>query len=167
MRLQLALNVPDLTAAIDFYERLFATRVAKTKPGYANFEVAQPPLKLVLFENPEGSDRLNHLGVEVFDDEIIAQTAAAQQAAGLQVTVTEKEGCCFAEQNKAVSYAPDGTMWEWYRKLADLDGFAADDTPAGSATPAGTEQTSSAQATSAQATSAQAAPGQATISRCC
>jgi catechol 2,3-dioxygenase-like lactoylglutathione lyase family enzyme len=88
MRLQLALNVTDLEGAIDYYRRLFGVDVAKRKPGYANFEVEQPPLKLVLFET---------------------------------------EGCCFATQNKAVTYAPDGTMWEWYRKLEDLEQFASNE----------------------------------------
>ena len=123
MRLQLALNVKDLEASIEYYQKLFGVEVAKRKPGYANFEVAEPALKLVLFEG-DGDDRLNHLGVEVFDDEIIKNTAQRQQAVGLDVNLTEKEGCCFASQNKAVSYAPDGTMWEWYRKLDDLEGFA-------------------------------------------
>ena len=68
MRLQLALNVEDLQASIDYYEKLFGVSVAKVKPGYANFEVNEPPLKLVLFEGSEVGDRLNHLGVEVFDD---------------------------------------------------------------------------------------------------
>ena len=125
MRVQLAINVPDLAAAIDYYSRLFGVEVAKIKPGYANFEVAEPPLKLVLFES-DGADRLNHLGVEVFDDDTVMNTAQAQQARGVQVQVTEQEGCCFATQNKAVSYAPDGTMWEWYRKLDDLETFAGD-----------------------------------------
>ena len=75
MRLQLALNVTDLEAAIDYYQRLFGVAVAKRKPGYANFEVAQPALKLVLFETTDGSDRLNHLGVETFADDGVLQTA--------------------------------------------------------------------------------------------
>ena len=126
MRLQLAINVPDLDAAIDYYQRLFGAEVAKRKPGYANFEVTEPPLKLVLFES-DGEDRLNHLGVEVFDHQTVLDTASAQQARGLEVEVTEQEGCCFASQNKAVSYAPDGTMWEWYQKLDDLETFAGEE----------------------------------------
>ncbi|MEM9621057.1 MAG: ArsI/CadI family heavy metal resistance metalloenzyme [Pseudomonadota bacterium] len=134
MRLQLALNVPDLTAAVDFYSRLFGVQVAKTKPGYANFEISQPPLKLVLFETDAPQDRLNHLGVEVFDDAEVEAAATNQRNAGLAVEMSDKEGCCFAVQNKAVTYAPDGTMWEWYRKLEDLEGFA--DSAAAPATPA-------------------------------
>ena len=127
MRLQLALNVADLSASIEYYEKLFGVAVAKVKPGYANFEVAEPPLKLVLFESANGGDRLNHVGVEVFDDAIVDATAARQAQAGLQVDLQENEGCCFARQNKAVTYAPDGTMWEWYRKVDDLDDFGADE----------------------------------------
>ena len=122
MRLQLALNVPDIEAAIDYYQKLFGVEVAKRKPGYANFEVENPGLKLVLFES-EGPDRLNHVGDEVFDDQIVRDAAAAQADRGVEVELSEEEGCCFATQNKAVSYAPDGTMWEWYRKIDDLDTF--------------------------------------------
>ena len=124
MRIQLALNVPDLEAAIDYYQRLFGVQAAKLKPGYANFEVTEPALKLVLFESPDNPDRLNHLGVETFADADVLAAADRQRANGLEVELQEEEGCCFAKQNKAVSYAPDGTMWEWYRKLEDLEGFA-------------------------------------------
>jgi len=127
MRLQLALNVTDLEGAIDYYRRLFGVDVAKRKPGYANFEVEQPPLKLVLFETEDATDRLNHLGVETFDDAEVTGAAERQQAAGLAVDVQINEGCCFATQNKAVTYAPDGTMWEWYRKLDDLEQFASNE----------------------------------------
>ena len=126
MRLQLALNVTDLEASIDYYQRLFGVEVAKRKPGYANFEVAEPPLKLVLFESEDATDRLNHLGVETFNDADVVAAAERQSAAGLEVDLQLKENCCFAQQNKAVSHAPDGTMWEWYHKLEDLEEFACD-----------------------------------------
>ena len=132
MRLQRALNVTDLEAAIDYYSRLFGADVAKRKPGYANFEIAEPALKLVLFESAEGGDRLNHLGVEVFDDQAVMAAGRQQEVAGLEVEWQEEEGCCFAKQNKAVTYAPDGTMWEWYHKLEDLENFA-DNTPVSAA----------------------------------
>ena len=127
MRLQLALNVTDLEEAIDYYQKLFGVDVAKRKLGYANFEVDQPALKLVLFETEDATDRLNHLGVETFADSDVLQAAQRQSEAGLDVDLQEGEGCCFAKQNKAVTYAPDGTMWEWYRKLDDLDNFAANE----------------------------------------
>lgn len=130
MRLQLALNVTDLEAAIDYYQRLFGVTVAKRKPGYANFEVAEPALKLVLFETEDGSDRLNHLGVETFADADVRAAAERQQAAGLDVDVQTAEACCFATQHKAVSYAPDGTMWEWYKKHDDLEHFDSNEAPA-------------------------------------
>ena len=129
MRLQLALNVPDLEAAIDYYQRLFGVAVAKRKPGYANFEVTEPALKLVLFES-DGVDRLNHLGVEVFDQQTVLDAAQTQLERGVEVALSEAEGCCFATQNKAVSYAPDGTMWEWYQKLDDLETFDGTQVPA-------------------------------------
>lgn len=134
MRLQLALNVTDLEQAIDYYQKLFGVEVAKRKPGYANFEVDQPALKLVLFETTDATDRLNHLGVETFADADVLQAAQRQSEAGLNVDLQQAEGCCFAKQNKAVTYAPDGTMWEWYRKLEDLDNFAANEPVAEKAT---------------------------------
>ncbi len=126
MRLQLALNVNDLARAIDYYQRLFGVSVAKQKPGYANFEISEPPLKLVLFESSDTKDRLNHLGVEVFDSATVRNAAVRQREAGLEVTETVDEGCCFARQDKTVTYAPDGTMWEWYVKKEDLENFAGD-----------------------------------------
>ena len=119
MRVQLALNVNDLEAAIDFYSKAFDVEVAKRRPGYANFSIGSPPLKLVLFENPGAVDRLNHLGVEVFDDEDV-QTAAARFAeSGIEHRVEEEEVCCYAPQNKVITHDPDGTMFEWYRVLGD------------------------------------------------
>jgi catechol 2,3-dioxygenase-like lactoylglutathione lyase family enzyme len=119
MRVQLALNVNDLEAAIDFYSKAFDVEVAKRRPGYANFSIDSPPLKLVLFENPGAVDRLNHLGVEVFDDEDV-QTAAARFAeSGIEHRVEEEEVCCYAPQNKVITHDPDGTMFEWYRVFGD------------------------------------------------
>ena len=127
MRLQLALNVPNLEAAIGFYEQLFSTPVAKIEPGYANFEVAEPPLKLVLFES-SSEDRLNHLGVEVFSEQEVKQAGHAWLAEGLEVEWQQETQCCYAEQNKAVTYSPDGTMWEVYQKLSDSDVLSMPDT---------------------------------------
>lgn len=123
MRLQLALNVEDLEAAIAFYSKLFGVTVNKRKPGYANFVISQPPLKLVLFEQPELTNQLNHLGVEVFDDAQVETAAAHMRSVGLNPEVENAQTCCFATQNKAVTYDPDGTMWEWYRVIEDADGF--------------------------------------------
>ncbi len=122
MRLQLALNVDDLDEAIDFYTKMFATEPAKRKPGYANFAIEQPPLKLVLFEGtaaPSGS--INHLGVEV---ETIDQVVAAEgrlTESGLTTTGVDDTVCCFAEKTETWLEAPDGNRWEWYVKKADAD----------------------------------------------
>jgi catechol 2,3-dioxygenase-like lactoylglutathione lyase family enzyme len=120
MRLQLAINVPDLEAAIDFYSRILGVGVNKREPGYANFAVAQPPLKLVLFEAPAATDRLNHLGVEMFDDSDVSAAAERLAAEGIEHVHDEAQVCCFAKQNKVIAHAPDGTMWEWYRVLEDV-----------------------------------------------
>lgn len=118
-RLQLALNVRDLTAAVDYYSQLFDTTPHKVHDGYANFAIANPPLKLVLFEQPDASNLLNHLGVEVFDDAEVATAATRLTAAGLTVATDPANHCCHAVQNKAVSHSPDGVMCEWYRVTDD------------------------------------------------
>ena len=126
MRLQLALNVKDLDAAIEFYSKIFGVDVNKRKPGYANFAIDQPPLKLVLFEAPDTENRINHLGVEVFDDTDVAAAARRISASGLDAELQDETTCCFAKQNKAIVYDPDGTMWEWYRLIEDSDSFFAE-----------------------------------------
>ena len=83
MRVQLALNVDNLEEAVEFYSKLFDVKVNKRKPGYANFAIDQPPLKLVLFENPDADERLNHLGVEVFDDADVHAATERLKSAGL------------------------------------------------------------------------------------
>jgi catechol 2,3-dioxygenase-like lactoylglutathione lyase family enzyme len=118
-RVQLALNVSDLDEAVAFYSRLFGTGPDKRRPGYANFAVVEPPLKLVLFENADASDRLNHLGVEV---ETTDEVAAAQRRLadeGLSPTDANEVACCYAVQDKVWVDDPDGAPWEIYTVLAD------------------------------------------------
>ena len=123
MRLQLALNVDDLEMAIDFYSKLFDTSVNKRKPGYANFTLESPPLKLVLFENPGASERLNHLGVEVFEAEDVRRATERLNAAGMAEQVEDASTCCYATQDKVWSSDPQGLRWEWYRVLEDSETF--------------------------------------------
>ena len=125
MRIQLALNVSDLEAAIHFYSKLFGVPVNKRKPGYANFAIDQPPLKLVLFENPGAPERLNHLGVEVFEDEQVTLATDRLKAAGLVDRVEDETTCCYATQSKVWAKDPDGARWEWYRLLRDSATFGA------------------------------------------
>jgi len=120
-RVQLALNVSDLDEAIAFYSKLFETEPAKVKPGYANFAVAEPPLKLVLIEGHGEPGTLNHLGVEVASAE---EVGAAQQRLTATVLPTATEDgvtCCFAVQDKVWVDGPDGAPWEIYTVLADAD----------------------------------------------
>ena len=119
-RLQLALNVTNLEKAIDFYSRMFATPPAKVKPGYANFAIADPPLKLVLFEGVEGAT-INHLGVEV---EAAGQVMAAEgrlRESGLETTGVDETVCCYAEKTETWVSDPDGARWEWYVKSGDAE----------------------------------------------
>jgi len=123
-RVQLALNVADLDGAVEFYSKLFGTEPAKRRPGYANFALADPPLKLVLIENPASrgsgvAGALNHLGVEVATTEEVQVAARRLEGEGLQPEVQESTTCCYAVQDKAWVSDPDGTPWEVYTVLAD------------------------------------------------
>ena len=119
-RLQLAINVTDLDKAVEFYSRLFDTAPAKTKPGYANFAIADPPLKLVLFEGPEGAT-INHLGVEVETAEEVMSAERRLSGAGLETTGFDETICCFAEKAETWVVDPDGARWEWYVKTGDAE----------------------------------------------
>lgn len=119
-RLQLAINVTDLDRAVEFYSRLFDTTPAKVKPGYANFAIADPPLKLVLFEGPQGAT-LNHLGVEVETAEEVASAERRLSAAGLETTGVDDTACCFAEKTETWVVDPDGARWEWYVRSGDSE----------------------------------------------
>jgi len=120
-RVQLALNVDDLDAALSFYSRLFATEPAKVKPGYANFAIAEPPLKLVLIENPGHGGSLNHLGVEVGStDEVTAATARLSDE-GIPTATEDQVTCCYALQDKVWVDDPSGAPWEIYTVLDDSD----------------------------------------------
>ena len=119
-RVQLALNVADIDEAVDFYSRLFATEPAKRRPGYTNFAIADPPLKLVLFEAPGATERLNHLGVEVESTDDV--TAAQQRVERVGLEPVEDNGtCCYAVQDKVWVEGPDAARWEIYTVLADAD----------------------------------------------
>lgn len=128
-RIQLALNVTDIEQAVEFYERLFQTPPAKREPGYANFAISDPPLKLVLIENPEASARLNHLGVEVFEQAAVAAAHERLAKQGLPVISEESVGCCYAVQDKVWVTDPDGAAWETYVVLTHTDtmGVCAED----------------------------------------
>jgi catechol 2,3-dioxygenase-like lactoylglutathione lyase family enzyme len=122
-RVQLALNVDDLDQAIAFYTKLFNSEPAKRKPGYANFVIADPPLKLVLLESPGQGGTMNHLGVEVESSEVVLAEIARLTDAGM---FTEEEigtTCCFATQDKVWVTGPGGERWEVYTVLADSESF--------------------------------------------
>lgn len=132
-RLQLALNVDDLEESVAFYSRLFGTGPAKRRPGYANFAVAQPPLKLVLIENPGQGGSLNHLGVEVQDTDAVDAEQARLSQHGFATTDERESICCYAKQDKFwVQNTPNGEQWEIYTVLADSPTFSGA-TPGGEA----------------------------------
>jgi catechol 2,3-dioxygenase-like lactoylglutathione lyase family enzyme len=119
-RLQLALNVRDLDAAIAHYTKLFGTAPAKVRPGYANFAIANPPLKLVLIENPEAMDSINHLGVEVSSVDEVRTEHERIVGAGLPTWVEGETTCCYAVQDKFWVEGGDH-KYEVYTVLADAD----------------------------------------------
>ena len=126
-RVQLALNVNDIDEAVAFYSTLFGAKPAKRRPGYANFAVADPPLKLVLLENPGSGGSLNHLGVEVADTAAVDAAQSRLAAQGLASVDERGTTCCYATQDKFwVQGAPDGEPWEIYTVLADSPTFRAD-----------------------------------------
>jgi catechol 2,3-dioxygenase-like lactoylglutathione lyase family enzyme len=127
-RLQLALNVDDLEQSIAFYSRLFGTDPAKVKPGYANFAVDEPALKLVLIENPGHGGSLNHLGVEVPDTDTVDTEQRRLAESGLASVDERDTTCCYARQDKFwVEDAPDGEHWEVYTVLEDAQVYGTVD----------------------------------------
>ena len=138
-RLQLALNVDNLDESIAFYTTLFNTGPAKTKPGYANFAIAEPPLKLVLIENPGQGGSLNHLGVEVADADTVDAEQTRLHESGFASVDERGTTCCYAKQDKFwVEGAPNGERWEIYTVLEDSAAFSAAVTE-GDATCCGTQ----------------------------
>jgi lactoylglutathione lyase len=123
---QLALNVDDLDTAVDFYSRLFATPPAKVRAGYANFAIAEPPLKLVLIQGGGAGGTLNHLGVEVETPEAVAAAAARLAADGMATANEEGVACCYARQDKVWVDGPSGEPWEIYTVLEDIEMPARD-----------------------------------------
>src|SRR5688572_2201578 len=118
-RVQLALNVDDIDAAVAFYAQLFGAQPAKRRPGYANFALDEPAMKLVLIENPGQGGSLNHLGVEVASTEEVVAATRRFTAAGLATRVEDGTTCCYALQDKVWVTAPGGEPWEIYTVLAD------------------------------------------------
>ncbi len=119
MRLQLALNVADVDEAVTYYAKLFGTEPHKRRPGYANFAIEKPPLKLVLFENPDAEERLNHLGVEVFDPLELEAATRRLDESGVATEIERQTTCCHATQDKVWSHEPQGLRWEWYQITDD------------------------------------------------
>jgi catechol 2,3-dioxygenase-like lactoylglutathione lyase family enzyme len=122
-RMQLALNVDDLEEAVRFYSKLFDTKPAKLKEGYANFAISEPPLKLVLLENPGKGGTINHLGVEVDSSDIVHSEIARLTGEGLFTDEEMGTTCCFATQDKVWVTGPAGEKWEVYTVLSDSETF--------------------------------------------
>ncbi|GAA4190462.1 ArsI/CadI family heavy metal resistance metalloenzyme [Microbispora amethystogenes] len=130
-RVQLALRVADLEGSIAFYSKLFGVEPAKRRPGYANFAVAEPPLKLVLLEGEQGEPtRMDHLGVEVEDTSLVTDATERLREAGLATFEENDTTCCYALQDKVWVHGPGGEPWEVYVVKADADTIGASATVA-------------------------------------
>ncbi len=126
-RVQLALRVSDLEGSVAFYSKLFGVEPAKRRPGYANFAVAQPPLKLVLLEGePDQPTVMDHLGVEVETTEEVNAATARLGELGLFTLVENDTTCCYALQDKVWVHGPGAEPWEVYAVKADADSLAKD-----------------------------------------
>ena len=121
-RVQLALNVSNIDEAIDFYSKLFGVEPAKIRPGYANFAIAEPPLKLVLIEDAGEPGSINHLGVEVASTNDVMAASTRLSGEGLTTDLEEQTTCCYAVQDKVWVNGPDTARWEIYTVLADATG---------------------------------------------
>ena len=120
-RVQLALNVTDLDAAVDFYTRLFGEKPAKLKSDYANFAIVEPPLKLVLIAGDGEGGTLNHLGVEVESSDAVAKANQRLETENLETALEENTACCYARQDKIWVHDPDQAQWEIYTVLGDVE----------------------------------------------
>lgn len=123
MRLQLALNVDDLDESIEFYRRMFNTEPVKVRDGYANFAIAEPPLKLVLFAGAGPGGTINHLGVETSTADEVVSAEARLTDSGLETTGVDDTMCCYADKTETWLDGPDGLRWEWYVKTGDNEQF--------------------------------------------
>jgi catechol 2,3-dioxygenase-like lactoylglutathione lyase family enzyme len=124
-RVQLALNVTDLESSVRFYSDLFGTAPVKRKPGYANFAIAEPPLKLILFQSDQGGT-INHLGVEVPTSGDVEATIERLGTTEMHLDIEQEVTCCYATQDKVWATAPDGERWEYYTVLKDADRLDSD-----------------------------------------
>jgi catechol 2,3-dioxygenase-like lactoylglutathione lyase family enzyme len=118
-RVQVALNVSNIDEAVDFYRRLFNTEPAKRRPGYANFAIVDPPLKLVLIEGVGEPGTLNHIGVEVASTGEVVTEAARLRNDGFELRHEDNVTCCYAVQDKFWVTGADSREWEIYTVLAD------------------------------------------------
>jgi len=129
-RIQLALNVSDLEQAVGFYSKLFGAEPAKRRPGYANFAIDEPPLKLVLIEGEGKGATLNHLGVEVGSAGDVKAATSRLSGEGLPTLIQDGVECCYALQDKVWVSDPDGARWEVYTVLGDSKTFGTSGTDA-------------------------------------
>ena len=122
-RLQLAIDVEDLDRAVEFYSHLFDTRPAKVKPGYVNFSICDPPLKLVLFQNAKRAGSINHLGIEVETTKEVVAAERRIAESGLDTIGVQETECCYAKKTETWIDGPDGIRWEWYVKHSESERF--------------------------------------------
>lgn len=124
-RFQISLNVRDVETAVGFYSKLFGVEPVKHRPGYANFVVADPPLKLIVIENERAPGTINHVGIEVDDTDAVVAATHRLAENGLPFKVDDTHSCCYATQDKVWTQDPDGVPWETYTVVAEAEQFGA------------------------------------------
>jgi catechol 2,3-dioxygenase-like lactoylglutathione lyase family enzyme len=124
-RFQISLNVRDVEAAVAFYSKLFGVEPNKHRPGYANFVVVDPPMKLVVIEGEGEPGTLNHVGIEVENTDAVVAATHRLDEHGLPFKVDDTHTCCYAAQDKVWTEDPDGVPWETYAVVADAEQFGA------------------------------------------
>jgi catechol 2,3-dioxygenase-like lactoylglutathione lyase family enzyme len=124
-RFQISINVADADAAVGFYSKLFGVSPAKQRPGYANFVVVDPPLKLIVIEGEGDPGTINHVGIEVADTGAVVAATHRLAQLGLPFKIDDTHTCCYATQDKVWTQDPDGVPWETYTVVDDAEVFGA------------------------------------------
>jgi catechol 2,3-dioxygenase-like lactoylglutathione lyase family enzyme len=167
LKAHLALNVQSVERSLEFYRRMLGIEPSKVRPGYAKFDVQNPPLNLTLNESPgAGRDALSHLGIQLATTEDVLSMRRNWMDAGLDTRDEMATNCCYALQDKTWVRDPDGNEWEAFVVLEDnLPTTNTCCTPEVTAADGATTEAASSKATAAEVSSCCATAAPMTISR--
>jgi catechol 2,3-dioxygenase-like lactoylglutathione lyase family enzyme len=121
-KLHVALNVNQFDQSVQFYRALFGQEPVKLKPGYAKFDLSEPPVNLTL--NYDGhvvsAGALNHFGIQVDTSAAVLEAKERLRQLGLATYDEMNVDCCYAIQDKIWIKDPNGYPWEIFVvKVAD------------------------------------------------